>query len=196
MRLFAGGTSSKGALPATGAGRIGFFRDRGKDKGNAGKLRSAHFRSYVDSGSFKQGAGRGERSVRGHDRRQSETAKVGEKNSKQVFDKMATAAAALGWPEQIVDAARAQMQGIGDIQAKTMAHIRNAWEEQLKNSTAASPEAILSKLKSMPGFGSANSLPNAEALQAAATAPLALWMEFGKQWQQFWLESMNKASRG
>ena len=56
---------------------------------------------------------------------QSETAEVGEKNSKQVFDRMATAAAALGWPEQIVDAARAQMQGVGDIQAKTMEHIRS-----------------------------------------------------------------------
>ena len=55
---------------------------------------------------------------------QSETAKVGEKSSKQVLDKMATAAAALGWPEQIVDAARAQIQGIGQIQAKTMEHIR------------------------------------------------------------------------
>ena len=127
---------------------------------------------------------------------QSETAKVGEKNSKQVFDKMATAAAALGWPEQIVDAARAQIQGIGDMQAKTMEQIRNAWEEQLKNPTAASPEAMLSKLKSMPGFGSASNLPNAEALQAAATAPLALWMEFGKQWQQFWLDSLNKSNRG
>ena len=108
---------------------------------------------------------------------------------------MATAAAALGWPEQIVDAARAQIQGIGDMQAKTMEQIQNAWEEQLRNPTAASPEAMLSKLKSMPGFGSANSLPNAEALQAAATAPLALWMEFGKRWQQFWLDSMNKSNR-
>ena len=126
---------------------------------------------------------------------QSETAKVGEKNSKQVFDKMATAAAALGWPEQIVDAARAQIQGIGDMQAKTMEQIRNAWEEQLKNPAAASPEAMLSKLKSMPGFGTASNLPNAEALQAAATAPLALWMEFGKQWQQFWLDSQNKSNR-
>ena len=126
---------------------------------------------------------------------QSETAKVGEKNSKQVLDKMATAAAALGWPEQIVDAARAQIQGIGQIQAKTMEHISAAWEEQLKNPTAASPEAMLSKLKSMPGFEPAGNWPNAEALRTAATAPLALWMEFGKQWQKFWLDSMNKTNR-
>jgi len=129
---------------------------------------------------------------------QSETAKVGEKNSKQVFDKMAAAAAALGWPEQIVDAARTQMQSIGEMQIKTMGQIRDAWEEQLKSPhpTAVSPEAMLSKLRSMPGFGSPGGLPNAEALQAAAAAPLALWMEFGKQWQKFWVDSMNKTNRG
>ena len=127
---------------------------------------------------------------------QSETAKVGERNSKQVLDKMAMAAAALGWPEQIVDAARAQIHGIGQIQVQTMEHISAAWEEQLKNPTAASPEAMLSKLKSMPGFEPASNWPTAEALRTAATAPLALWMEFGKQWQKFWLDSINKSNRG
>ena len=132
---------------------------------------------------------------------QSETAKLGEKNSKQVLGKMAAAAAALGWPEQIVDAARTQMQSVGEMQTKTMEHIRQAWEEQLKSPhpTAISPEAILSKLQAMPSLGPAGGLPNAEALRAAAAAPLALWMEFGKQWQQLWLESldrMNKANRG
>jgi len=128
---------------------------------------------------------------------QGEAAKVGEKNGKQVFDKMAAPAAALGWPEQVVDAARAQMQSISEIQTKAMDHIRDAWEEQLKlpRSTASS-EAMLSKLKSMPGFGQMGHLPNADALQTAATAPLALWMEFGKQWQKFWLDSMNKGKPG
>ena len=36
-----------------------------------------------------------------------ETAKNSEKNSEQVIEKMAAAARALGWPEQIVDATRA-----------------------------------------------------------------------------------------
>ena len=76
---------------------------------------------------------------------QSETAKLGEKNSKQVFDKMATAASALGWPEQIVDAARTQMQTIGEMQTKTMEHIQQAWEEQLNDAAMASPDAFLSK---------------------------------------------------
>ena len=50
----------------------------------------------------------------------NETADTGEKNSKQVIEKMAAAATALGWPEQIVDAARAQMQTITEMQIKTM----------------------------------------------------------------------------
>ena len=52
---------------------------------------------------------------------QSETAKLGEKNSKQVLDKMAAAAAALGWPEQIVDAARTQIQSVGEMQTTSVA---------------------------------------------------------------------------
>jgi hypothetical protein len=65
------------------------------------------------------------------------------------------AAAALGWPEQIVDAAREQMQTITEIQIKTMDHMMDALEEQLKlpNPMTASPSAMLSKLKSLPGFG-------------------------------------------
>ena len=131
---------------------------------------------------------------------QSEAAKLSEKSSKQVLDRMATAATALGWPEQIVEAARAQIRGVGDMQTRTMERIRQAWEEQLKSPhpTAISPEAILSKLQAMPNLGPTSGLPNAEALQAAATAPLALWMEFGKQWQQLWLEALdrvNKANR-
>ena len=129
---------------------------------------------------------------------QKETAKLGEKNSNQVLDKMATAAAALGWPQQIVEAARAQIQGVGEMQTNAMQQLRQAWEEQLKlpNATIASPEAFLSKLQTMPNLGAASSFPNAEALRAAAAAPMALWMEFGKQWQQMWLEALDRVNKG
>jgi hypothetical protein len=42
-----------------------------------------------------------------------------EKNSEQVIEKMAAAAQALGWPEQIVDASRAQMQSVTKMQIQT-----------------------------------------------------------------------------
>ena len=49
-----------------------------------------------------------------------ETAKNSEKNSEQVIEKMAAAGRALGWPGEIVDAIRAQMQGITKMQIQTM----------------------------------------------------------------------------
>jgi hypothetical protein len=43
----------------------------------------------------------------------TETVNNNEKNLEQVIEKMAAAARALGWPEQIVDATRSQMQSVG-----------------------------------------------------------------------------------
>ena len=81
-----------------------------------------------------------------------ETAKNSEKNSEQVIEKMAAAARALGWPEQIVDTIRAQVQSITKMQIQTMDHMMDAWEEQIKSPMTSSPSAILSKLESLPTF--------------------------------------------
>lgn len=128
---------------------------------------------------------------------QEEVASLDERHTRHVLDRMATAAAALGWPKQIVDAARTQMQSITDVQRKAMEQIRGAWEEQLKlpNPAVAAPDAMLSKLKSMPGFGGASGWPNADAFQSAATAPLAFWMDCGKQWQKFWTDSLEQSTK-
>jgi hypothetical protein len=73
-----------------------------------------------------------------------ETANASERNLEQVIEKTATAARALGWPEQIVDATRAQFQSITKMQTQTMDQIMDAWEEQIKSSNPSS--AMLSKL--------------------------------------------------
>ena len=82
----------------------------------------------------------------------TETAKSNEKNSQQVIEKMAAAARALGWPEQIVDATRAQPQSITRMQIQIMDQLMDVWEEQIKspNPMMASSE-MLSKLRSLPG---------------------------------------------
>jgi hypothetical protein len=127
----------------------------------------------------------------------NEIAAANEKNGKQALDKMAAAAAALGWPEQIVDAAHAQMKSISEMQIRTMDQIMDAWEEQLKspNPMSAPPATMLSRFKSLPG-GPPGDWPSPEALQAAAMAPLQVWVEFGKQWQKFWTDAMSKTDRG
>ncbi|HET9244831.1 MAG TPA: hypothetical protein VFO15_03405 [Xanthobacteraceae bacterium] len=128
-----------------------------------------------------------------------ETASNNEKNSEQVIEKLAAAARALGWPEQIVDATRAQMQGITKMQIQTMDQMMDAWEEQIRspNAMTGSPSAMLSKLTSLPGVSPAGSWPSANAL--AATNPMQFWMQWAEQWQKACTDAMalwDKAGRG
>jgi len=119
----------------------------------------------------------------------SELADDNEKNIKRVIEKMAVAAAELGWPEQVVDAARTQLQNLTEMQMKTMDQMVDAWEQQLKLPNPASPSATLHKLKSSPGAGSLGSWP-ADAFQIGVTTPLQFWMTFAGQWQKSWADMM------
>jgi hypothetical protein len=118
----------------------------------------------------------------------NETADASEKNSKQVVEKLAEAAKALGWPEQVVDTVRAQMQSVADIQIKTMDQIMDVWEEQLKlpDPANASTSAMLSKLKLPLGLGSAG--PGIGNLQLMN--PMQVWLEFLQQSQKSWADAM------
>ena len=120
------------------------------------------------------------------------------KNGKRLIEKIAAAAAALGWPEQIVEAARAQMQTMAEMQIKTMDQMMDAWEEQLKlpDPMSVSPSAFLSKLTSLPGFGAPGSAPSAAALQQAAANPMQFWMQFAEQWHKSWADTMTLWSKG
>ena len=124
-------------------------------------------------------------------------ADTSEYNGKRVIEKMAAAAAELGWPEQIVDAARVQMQSIAEMQIQTLDHVMDAWEEQLKlpNPTATSPSAMLSKLKT-PGRSLAGTWPSVEVFQKAAMNPLQFWMQCATQWQKSWVDTMTGKNPG
>jgi hypothetical protein len=130
----------------------------------------------------------------------NEIADASEKNSKQALDKIAAAAAALGWPPQIIEATRAQLQGIARMQIKAMDQVMDAWEEQIKspNPMAASPSAMLSRLKSLPGLSPAGTWPSTEAFQTTATNPLQFWMQLAEQSQKSWADMItywSKAAR-
>jgi hypothetical protein len=122
----------------------------------------------------------------------NELADTSEKNGKRVIEKMAAAATALGWPEQVVDATRTQLQNLANVQIKAMDHMMDAWEEQLKlpNAMTASPAAMLSKLKSLPGIGSSAGWPS-----GAATSPLQLWMQWLEQAQKSWTDMLKKTDK-
>src|SRR5262249_16903178 len=111
-----------------------------------------------------------------------------EKNGERVIDKMAAAARALGWPEQIVDVARSQLQTITKMQIQAMDYMMDAWEEQLKSPN--SPSAILSKLQSLPNFGQTGGWPGADN-QKAALNPFPAYMQFAEQWQKTWANALS-----
>jgi len=116
----------------------------------------------------------------------TETINSSEKNSERVIEKMAAAARALGWPEQIVEATRAQMQSITKMQIQTMDHMMDAWEEQIKS---PNPSAMLSKLKSMPDLGPAGSWPH-NVFQNGPMNPFQAYAQFAEQWQKAWTDAM------
>ena len=123
----------------------------------------------------------------------TETVNTSEKGIEQVIEKMAAAARALGWPEQIVDATRAQMQSITKMQIQTMDRLMDAWEEQLKS---PDPSAMLSKLKSLPSFGTGGSWPSADAFQKAAMNPFQAYTQFAAQCQKAWMDAAGFWTKG
>ena len=93
-----------------------------------------------------------------------------EKNSEQVIEKMAAAARALGWPEQIVDATRAQLHSITKMQIQIIDQMMDIWQEQIKSpNPMAATSAMLSKLKSLPGAS-----PATARVRETAAVPLNL----------------------
>jgi hypothetical protein len=110
-----------------------------------------------------------------------------EKNCKRFIEKLAATATALGWPEQIVDVLRSQMQSITEMQIKTIDRIMDTWEEQLKSPIAASSSAMPSNAKPSPSSGAVGSPLHADVSQMTTMIPLQFWME---KWQKPWTETM------
>jgi hypothetical protein len=108
-----------------------------------------------------------------------------EKNLEQVIEKMAVAARSLGWPEQIVDATRSQMQRVTKTQTQMMDQLVDAWEEQIKS---PNPTGMLYKLNSIPGFDPAGTW--AKAAGMSAMSPMQFYMQFFEQWQKAWSDAM------
>jgi hypothetical protein len=110
----------------------------------------------------------------------TETLTNSEKRFEQVMEKMAEAARALGWPEQVVDAIRSQIQNITKMQIQTIDQIMDVWEEQIKSPNPSQP--ILSRLKSFPTLRPVDAWSSAPEM--ASMNPLQIYMQFVEQWQK------------
>jgi hypothetical protein len=121
-----------------------------------------------------------------------ETLKNNEKNSDEVIEKMAAAARALGWPEQIVDATRAQLHSITKMQIQMIDQMMDICEEQIKSpNPMTASSAMLSRLKALPGALPAGTWVNAEAMN-----PMQFWVQFAEQWQKAWTDAMGVGAGG
>ena len=127
-----------------------------------------------------------------------------ETNSGQMFDKMAQAAKAMGWPVEIVETTRAQMQQMSKMQLQAIDHVMDVWQQQLTSpNPAAAAQAMLQKLTSMPmsgvngfqmpgipGMGQMPSMPGFDMNAMAGMNPMQMWMQAADQWQKNWTQAM------
>ena len=109
----------------------------------------------------------------------------GEKNIEGLIDKIAAGARSLGWPEEVVDTTRSQMQAMNKMQLQMMDGMMDAWEEQIRSPNP--PSAMLSKLKSLSNFSPAGSWPGS----ATAFDPFGVYTQMAQQWQKVWANAMN-----
>ena len=132
---------------------------------------------------------------------------VADKNSTVVFDKMGSAAKAMGWPNDFVDMTRQQMQSATKLQLQMMDQMMDVWEQQMK-----SPGSPISAPKTggMSGFGgfpgafpgafagmggAAQAFPGMPSfpgfdMSNMATNPMQFWMQAAEMWQKSWQQGM------
>ena len=128
-----------------------------------------------------------------------------DQNSAQMLDKMGAAARAMGWPAEIVDTTRHQMQAMSKMQLQSMDHVMDVWQQQLSSpNPATAAQAMMSKLTTMPGTSNGNgfgmpSMPSMPTMPSipgmpgmpgfdmnamAGMNPMQMWMQAAEQWQK------------
>jgi len=117
----------------------------------------------------------------------AETVNLTEQGLEQVLERMAEAARALGWPDQIVEATCGQMRAVSKMQIQTIDNVMDAWEEQIKS--ASPPSAMLSKLRSLTDSGPSDVWPGMAPSQIAAMNPFLVYMQIMEQWQKAWTDA-------
>lgn len=122
-----------------------------------------------------------------------------EKNSDAVFDKMSAAAKKVGWPENLVDATRQQLQQASKIQLHMIDQMMETWQQQVKNPNAMTNPADLMRNLQWPGVSGGNpfaptSMPNFGSLPAGN--PMQFWLQAADMWQKSWTSAMDMWTKG
>jgi hypothetical protein len=132
----------------------------------------------------------------------AELAELGEKNSNAVFDKMAEAAKALGWPTDFVELSRKQMQSASKLQLQAVDQVMDVWEKQVKalgNAGQVPSFPTFPNFPNVPGFGAGSAFPQFSATNnggfpdfgGGAVNPIQFWMQAAEMWQKGWQQAMS-----
>jgi ABC-type proline/glycine betaine transport system permease subunit len=117
----------------------------------------------------------------------AETVNLSEQGLEQALERMAAAARALGWPDQVVEATCGQMRAVSKMQIQTIDNVMDTWEKQIKS--ASPPSVMLSKLRSLSDGGPAGVWPGIASSQISAMNPFLVYMQIMQQWQKAWADA-------
>ena len=129
----------------------------------------------------------------------NEASATTERNSSIVFDKMAVAAKAMGWPPEFVDMTRQQMQQTSRMQLQIMDNMMDIWEQQMKSPGSPIQAPKFSGSSPFGGFpgafagmgGAAQAFPSFPGFDMTAMGanPFQFWMQAADMWQKSWAQA-------
>ena len=128
-------------------------------------------------------------------------AAANEKYSATVFDQMAQAARAMGWPTEIIDQTRKQMQSASQMQLQMMDRVMDAWSEQINSpgATMPMPGDFIEQLQRMQASAmnaGASGMPGGNGFGGMAMAPFQMWMQAAEMWQRNMASAMSMWTGG
>lgn len=131
-------------------------------------------------------------------------ATANERYSAKVLDQMAEAGRAMGWPPNVIEATREQIQNASEMQLQLMDNVMNAWSEQINSPTAAmpTPNDFMEQLQKMqanmmnPGSSNFFGMPGVSGLGGMNMAPFQMWMQAAEMWQRNMASAMSMWTGG
>ena len=123
----------------------------------------------------------------------NDMANASERYSAKIFDQMTTATRAMGWPDDVVNATRLQLQNASRMQLQMMDQVMDAWKGQLRN-PGSSFQLPADFMKNMPDF--TKGMGDLGSMGGLAMAPFQFWMNAAEMWQKNWASAMSFWMKG
>ena len=132
----------------------------------------------------------------------NDMATANDRYSERVFDQMAKAARSMGWPDDMIEATREQLQTTSKMQLQMMDKLMEVWEEQLKSPGAKmkTPADFFNHFPGMPNGGSHHTMPgmmpDMSQFGGMPMAPFQFWMQAAEMWQKNMASAMQIWTNG